>query len=207
MHHRNRMPFKPKYTDEQWAEARRLRGEGFTYPRIAERLGFLRVATVARRAQAEGWSAAATAAASAPARSAAVRRPGAASPAATLAVRALALRLFGFVDLELRTLELRMKKKLEDYAKSPGGELPMVTPEEREAFANVIDNIKQVTEIASEPAIAADGRRKSATLDHELTALSDELDNAALAAASEKDILRREIADKLEKLVPPPAGS
>jgi hypothetical protein len=56
----------------------------------------------------------------------------------------------------------------------------MVTPEEREAFANVIDNIKQVTEIASEP---------------------------ALAAASEKDILRREIADKLEKLVPPPAGS
>jgi hypothetical protein len=202
------MAFKPTYTEAQWAEARRLRSEGFTYSRIAERLGFVRADTIARRAQKEGWPPRGTAAAVATAPAGAGnRRPGATSPATLLAVRALALRLFGFVDLELRTLELRMKKKLDDYAKSPAGELPMVTPEEREAFANVIDNISKVSEIASEPALAADGRRKSVTLNPELTALSDDIDAATLAAASEKDSLRREIADKLEKLVPPPAGS
>jgi len=196
------MAFKPTYTDEQWAEARRLRSEGQTYPRIAEQLGFVRAETVARRAQKEGWAPRGTATAAATVSAAAgVRRSGATSPATVLAVRALALRLFGFVDLELRTLELRMKKKLDDYAKSPAGELPMVTPEEREAFANVIDNISKVTEIASEPAPAADGRRKSVSLNPELTALSDELDADAFAAASEKDSLRRDIADKLEKLV------
>jgi len=195
------MAFKPTYTDAQWAEARRLRSEGVTYPRIAEQLGFVRADTVARRARSEGWNAPATPAAATVSAAAGVRRSGATSPATVLAVRALALRLFGFVDLELRTLELRMKKKLDDYAKSPAGELPMVTPEEREAFANVIDNISKVTEIASEPAPAADGRRKSVSLNPELTALSDELDADAFAAASEKDSLRRDIADKLEKLV------
>jgi hypothetical protein len=202
------MAFKPVYTEAQWAEARRLRSEGFTYARIAESLGFVRADTIARRARKEGWLPRVTAAASASARGTArARRPGANSPATILAVRALALRLFGFIDLELKTLELRMKKKLDDYAKSPNGELPMVTPEERESFAHVLANIKQVTEIASEPAIAADGRRKSATLDPELTALSDELDAAALAAASEKDSLRRDIAETLEKLGNPPEGT
>ena len=196
------MHFKPKYTAEQWAEARRLRAEGLSFTRVAEQAGFLRADTVSARARAEGWS---TVPASAVKRGRA--RPRRASPAATVAARAFALRLFGFVDFELRTLELRMKKKLDDYAKSPNAELPMVTPEERDAFANVIANINKVTEIASVPAPAADGRRKSVSLDPELTALSDELDAAALAAASAKDSLRRDIAETLEKLGNPPAST
>jgi hypothetical protein len=129
------------------------------------------------------------------------------TPSAVRTCRALALRLYGYMELELRALELRMQKRLDDFETSPETGTPIVTKEERDAFANLIDNINRVTEIASEPALAADGRRKSAALNPELTALSDELDADALAAASQKDELRRDIADKLEKLVPPSAGS
>lgn len=95
-----------------------------------------------------------------------------------------------------------MQKKLDAYATSSDAEPPTVTDKERTSFAALIDNINKVTEMASEPALAADGRRKSATTNPELTALSDDIDADALDAASAKDNLRREIADELEKLVP-----
>ena len=75
----------------------------------------------------------------------------------------------------------------------------MTTKDQRDGFAALIESINQVTEMASEPA-AADGRRRSAN--PELTRLSSDIDPDALAAASEKDAFRREIAERLEKLFP-----
>jgi hypothetical protein len=56
--------------------------------------------------------------------------------------------------------------------------------------------------MASDPASAADGRRKSAT-NPELTALSDDIDPDGLAAASAKDQQRAELARQLAKAVGP----
>jgi hypothetical protein len=56
--------------------------------------------------------------------------------------------------------------------------------------------------MASEPASAANGGRKSA-VNPELTALSDELDAAGLAEASEKDAERARLAEQLAKAVGP----
>jgi transposase-like protein len=193
------MRFQTKYTDQQWADARRLRAEGLTIAAVAERIG-IRPATLRKRAQAEHWE-------TAGGKRHAVRRVGPLLPAAARARLALVQGLYTIMDLELRALELNMKTKLDAFEKSPDAKPPVVTEEERASFAALIDNINKVTEMAAEPALAADGRRKSATLNPELTALSDELDGPAIDAASQKDQLRRDIADKLERLVPPSAGS
>ena len=191
------MPYKSKHSDQQWANARRLRAEGLSIATVAERVG-IAPATVKRRAQKEKW-------ATATGKRRAIRRP---LPFAAARARlALVQRLYDFMDLELTTLELGMKKKLEAFAQSPDAELPTATETERVSFSDLIDNINKETEMASEPALAADGRRKSASLNPELTALSDELDADAFAAASQKDELRREIAGELEKLGPPSASS
>ena len=193
------MRFQTKYTDQQWADARRLRAEGLTITVIAERIG-IRPATLRKRAQVEHWE-------TAGGKQHAARRAGPLLPAAARARLALVQGLYSFMDLELRALELNMKTKLDAFEKSPDAKPPVVTEAERASFAALIDNINKVTEMAAEPALAADGRRKSATLNPELTALSDDLDAAAVDAASQKDQLRRDIADRLEKLVPPSAGS
>ena len=198
------MRFVAKYSPEQWAEARRLRAEGLTFRVIAQRLGFKHGTTVSQRAAAEGWSHGKQGASGKPGKI----RPRGPSPSTVQVRRELALRLYGLVEIEIRMKELRMKKQLDAYEQSPDPtQLPPVTGDEHAAFAAIIDNINKVTEMASEPALAADGRRKSANINPELTALSDDIDPAALAAASEKDDLRREIADKLETLVPPPTGT
>jgi hypothetical protein len=191
------MRFQNKYSDQQWANARRLRAEGLSFTAVAERAG-IALASVKKRAQKEKWQ-------TTGGNRRAIRRP---LPSAAARARlALVQRLYAFMDLELTTLELGMKKKLDAFAQSPDAELPTATETERVRFSDLIDNINKVTEMAAEPALAADGRRKSASLNPELTALSDELDADAFAAASQKDELRRDIADKLEKLVPKPAGT
>jgi hypothetical protein len=115
------------------------------------------------------------------------------------------VRLYSVIDIEIRTTELRMKRQLDNYEQTPGGaEPPPVTKAERESFAALVESINLVTEMASEPALAADGRRKFATINPELTALSDDIDPDALAAASEKDNLRADLADSLGKLFPKP---
>jgi len=192
------MPAPAKYTLAQWAEARRLCADGQPFSRIAERLGFVSPGTISRRARNEGWLPVAGAK-PAKARARGLRNL---APAAARSRSILVQRLYGFMDLELRTLELSMKKKLDAYETSSDTEPPTVSDKERTSFAALIDNINKVTEMASEPALAADGRRKSASFNPELTALSDDIDADALGAASEKDNLRREIADELEKLVP-----
>jgi hypothetical protein len=209
------MTFPPKYTAEQWAQARRLRAEGLSYPDIARRLGMASAKTIAARARRQGWSggaaaagraaaprpAAASAAASAPA---AARRAAsrAASPATFETRRRLGRRLYRIIGVRIRTMELSMHKQLRALE---GGDDSVATPaaikDESEAFATVVQNINQVTEMASEPASAAAGRRKS--VNPELTALSDDIDPDALALASEKDRQRAALAQQLAKVVGP----
>jgi len=200
----NPMKSPTRYPLEQWAEARRLHGKGIAFPAIADRLG-IRASSLRARASKEGWPQAPATGTPATPRTVRPRRP---SPATARILRALAVRLYSVIDIEIRTTELRMKRQLDNYQQSPdGASPPPVTKAERESFAALVESINLVTEMASEPALAADGRRKYATLNPELTALSDELDADALAAASQKDELRREIADELEKLVPPPRST
>ena len=194
------MHFTPKYTPEQWAEARRLRAEGVGFTTIAKRVGFSHASTVSSRAKKEGW-ADNPQAGNAALRKGAARRP---SPATADILRALAQRLYRLIDLDIRKLEMRMQKDLEEHKHAPpGAKPPATTHEDREAFAVIIERINQVTEMASEPASAAEGGRKFA-VNPELTALSDDIDPAALAAASEKDQFRHELAEHLGKMFPKP---
>jgi transposase-like protein len=192
------MKFQRKYSDQQWADALRLCAEGRSIAAAAKQVG-MHTESLRKRVKSEKSMAAGAAQRTvrAPARSV-----GSLAPAAARAHRALVLRLFGYMDLESRTLELSMKRKLHAFQKSGKAEPPSVPQPERARFSDLVDNINKVTEMASEPALAATGRRKSAAINPELTALSDELDADAFAAASKKDDLRRDIADKLETLVP-----
>jgi hypothetical protein len=194
------MTFTPKYTPEQWAEAKRLRADGVNFRIIAERVGFRSSVSVAERARKEGWPAAPAAANNAAPHKPPGRRV---SPAIADIRRALAQRLYRLIDLNIRKMEMRMQKELEEHKHAPpGAEPPVVTHEDRESFAAIIESINQVTEMASEPASAAEGGRKFA-VNPELTALSDDIDAAGLAAASEKDEQRAELARRLAKAVGP----
>ena len=191
-----------RYPLERWAEARRLYAEGAAFPAIADRLGF-RPSSLRARASKENWSQAS--AAGAPATKPRTARSRRSSPATARIRRALAVRLYSVIDIEIRTTELRMKRQLDNYEQTPdGASPPPVTKAERESFAALVESINLVTEMASEPALAADGRRKFATINPELTALSDDIDPDAVAAASEKDNLRADLADSLGKLFPKP---
>lgn len=191
------MLFAPKYTPEQWAEARRLRAEGLIFAVIGERVG-IKPETIASRARKERWSGSPGPTVAAAARR---RKAPVSSPATAQIRRVLALRLYSLLELKIRMMELRMKKQLDVCEQSPAGaEPPAVTKDERETFAALIESINQVTEMASDPPAAADGRRKSASA--ELTALSADIDAGGLAIASEKDQFRAEIAERLGKLFP-----
>jgi hypothetical protein len=192
------MTFVSKYSPEQWAEARRLRAEGLTFTAIAEQLGFTTSNTVSAHFRKKGWKDADSTVASV------VRRRGPKpSPATILIRRTLAVRLYTYVEFKIMMMELRMKKRLEIYAKSSRkGEPPPFTKADSDELSAVIQHINQVTEMASEPASAAAGGRKSAT-NPELTALSSDIDADGLAIASEKDRFRRDIAEQLGKLLPP----
>jgi hypothetical protein len=188
--------FVSKLSPAEWAEARRLRAGGESLAAIARRFGHTPEA-VRQRARREAWPAPADAAAG---RRARARRP---SPATADIRRELARRLFSVIAIRIRMMELHMHKQLEAYEKGDAGtEPPVTTRDQREGFAALIDSINQVTEMASEPAAAADGRRTGAN--PELTQLSSDIDPDGLAAASEKDGFRREIAERLGKLFPRP---
>src|SRR5574342_710077 len=100
-------------------------------------------------------------------------------------------------------MELRLHKQLLAHERDPDGAAPPApAKEQRESFAALIESINQVTEMASEPAPAADGRRKSAiAANPELTALSADIDPDGLASASETDEFRRQLAEHLGKMV------
>jgi hypothetical protein len=189
-----------KLSPEQWAEARRMRAEGATYPQIAQRFG-VTPPTIGRHARGEVWPSPADPEGSRP------PRPRTASPA-TAGIRSrLAQRLYKVIEFKIKIMELRMQKELRAHANDPdGGTPPAPATDERDSFAALIDSINKVTEIASEPAPAAGGRRATAAgpANPELTALSDEIDADGLAAASEKDEFRREIAERLGRMFSKP---
>jgi hypothetical protein len=190
------LSFQTKLSPDQWAEARSLRAAGQSCAAIARRFG-LTANAVRRRARREAWpSSAATLAAAG--RKARAGRP---SPATAEILSELARRLFSVIAVKIRIKELYMHKQLEAYQKSDAGIDPPVTAKDQHAdFAALIESIKQVTEIDSEPSAIADGRRTGAN--PELTRLSSDIDPDGLAVASEKDAFRREIAERLEKLFP-----
>lgn len=188
--------FASKLSPEEWAEARRLRAAGDSYTAIARRFG-VNHSTIAGRARREAWPS--------PRGAAAPATPGArarrASPATADIHAEVARRLFGVIAARTRMMELSMQKRLEARRKDDAGsEQPIVTREERDAFAALIQDIKQVLEIAPEPAATADGRTRTA--DPELAALRDGIDRHGVAVASEKDALRAELAEHLGKMFP-----
>lgn len=135
------MKFAAKYSTDQWAEARRLRAEGLSYAAIAQRVGFKTATSISARARKEGWSGSENTGVAALASVASVAalakgKPRGASPATAPIRRALALRLYTFIEFEIRMMELRMKKQLDAYEQSPDDkEPPVVTKEQRESFA------------------------------------------------------------------------
>ena len=189
------MSFVSKLSPDQWAEARRLRAAGQSLAAIARRFGLKRN-TVSRRARQEGWSSPTD---GPPAgRKTKARRP---SPA-TAEIRAeLGRRLFSMIAVSIGMKELHMHRQLEAYQKNDAGSEPPVTAmDQPSVLRSLIESINQVMEMASEPAAAADGRRTSAN--PELPRLSDDIDPEGLAAASETDALRAELAEHLGKLFP-----
>jgi hypothetical protein len=192
--------FISKLSPEQWAEARRLRAEGASFATIAKRFGMTPEA-IATRARKDAWMS--------PAPGSVVRaepargRARVASPATAEVRRNLALRFYRLIEIQIQMLELRMTKDMEAQQKAlDAGEPPPPIEGQRENFAALIEQINHVTEMASEPAYAADGRRKPA-INPDLIALSSEIDPAALAAASEKDESTARLAQQLAKAVGP----
>jgi hypothetical protein len=199
---RTSIPMPSKLTPEQWVEARRLRAGGASYADIASRFG-VRDDTICRRARREGWSEPAGTPAGAR------RRPATVSAAVAGIRSRLALRLYNVIECKIRMMELRMHRELQAQEGDPEGGAPSApTKDERESFAALIQSINQVTEMASDPASAADGRRKTANakrgVNPELTALSDDIDPDGLAVASEKDQYRRELAEHLGRMFAKP---
>jgi hypothetical protein len=196
--------FVSKLSPEQWAEARRMRADGASYVAVGAHFG-VRSRTISDRSRREGWPLAPGAVSKRPGGRDARARPGRASPG-TAGIRSrLAERLYRVIEFRIRMMELRMIKQLQAHESDPDAPVPPAPgKDERESFAALIDSINQVTEMASEPAPAADGRRGAASraVNPELTALSDDIDPDGLATASEKDDFRRELAEHLGKMFP-----
>jgi len=171
--------FKSPLSPEQWAEARRLRSEGATFTSIAKHLG-LKKNSVASRAKREGW----------PSPTQANSKTKATLPEDTANVRrGLARRVYRVMDLNLSLMELRMEKQLKQAKKQRDGDMPAGDVEkDMRQLAATMKTIEQATELDPDLHRAADGGAKS----------SD-----AATRASEADARRREIAERLEGLVPP----
>lgn len=158
-----------------WAEIRRLYETGETADALAERFGVTR-RTVLTHARNEKWTATDVAAGSAGC--AGAPRPEA---VATLGERAaLIRRLYRAISLKLEHMETRMAS----------GETRSAQDEEREsrALATMIRNFEKVTEVAAdferarEPGAPEPGHRRTSS------------------AAPDAERMRREIAERLERL-------
>jgi hypothetical protein len=174
---------RPPLTAEQWAQARRLREEGATFAVIAEQVGAAR-STLSRRALAEGWPVPAGS------RPSPARATQASDAGSTVDIRrSLVRRFYRVVDLSLELVELRMQKKLKNAKKRGGRDVLAVDTEDNlrpvTAAMKGLDNVKELDPDFNRP---ADGG--PASLDPD-------------AAASQADAFRREIAERLEKLLPP----
>ena len=176
------MRFVSKLSAEQWADARRLRAEGANFTTIGEAFNVSRDA-ISKRAKREGWDApASTEPGGAPA------RPAAPLPNDILQVRrSLSRRVLRILDLDLRIMEQRMQKRLnaaEDAADPEG-----MSKEEVERLGTFKKTIQDHTEYAPDTDRSVRGAAHRAA--------------AAEALASEADIFRRELAERIAKLIPP----
>jgi hypothetical protein len=174
---------RPPLTPEQWAQARRLRDGGATFAAIAREIG-AHESTIAGRARLEGWPRPAGSLPAAP------RGTGATHRTESIADirRSVVTRYYRVMDLNLELMELHMKKQVKD-AKKRGANPASIDPDK---------NMRPVTAVT-----------KSLSQAKELDA---DLDRAAGggptasnpgSAASEEEAFRREIAERLEKLIPP----
>jgi len=178
------MTFNSQLAPEQWAEARRLRAEGASFAALAKQFG-LAVSTVSHRARREGWS---SPSGSPPSTRAPAKSKAAAPDETTQMRRMLARRVYSVMNLNLALMELRMQKQLKD-AKKKDADIPAIDAEkEMRNLAGVMKTLEQTTELDPDRHAHADGGAK----------FSD-----AAARASEADARRREIAERLEGIVPP----
>lgn len=175
--------FTSLLSPEQWAEARRLRSEGATFAAIGKQFA-VRGETIATRARRDGWPSPAGSSTQA------TRKSKAPLPADTADIRrGLARRVYRVMDLNLELMELRMQKQLKQAKKQKDGDSPAGDVEkDMRQLATTMKTIEQATELDPDLHRAADGGAKS----------SD-----AETRASEADAQRREIAERLEGLVPP----
>ena len=172
---------KARLTQEQWAEARRLREAlGLGTREIATRFG-VSEATVRRRASIDGWL-------SPPGTAGPARRTRLRSPSSPVGRRQLIKRLYKAMDTKLRLMERRMEKQMENIDKVDG-DLPAADHErDARAFGTMIKNIEQVKEMQADLDRVAGGQPATAA-DAELFA--------------EADRFRREIAERLARFIPP----
>jgi hypothetical protein len=108
--------------------------------------------------------------------------------------RALMHRLYSIMDISLEMTELRMQKKLKvsrELARSKDVTIPDgVSEEDLRQVANTMKNIEQAKELDPDLHRSDDGGERPAGAE-------------AGPAASEADAFRRDIAERLGKLVPP----
>src|SRR5262249_29378065 len=106
----------------------------------------------------------------------------------TEARRELEQRVYRVMNLNLELMELRMQRHLKD-AKKKNADIPAIDADkEMRNLAGVMKTLEQTTELASDRHARTDGGAKSTD---------------AAARAYEADARRREIAERLEGLVPP----
>lgn len=174
---------RPPLTPEQWAQARRLREEGATFAAIAIEIG-AHESTIAGRARLEGWPRPAGSPPAAPRGTGAARRPESIADIR----RSVLTRYYRVMNLNLELMELHMKKQVKD-AKKRGADLSSIDPDKHmRPMTAVAKSLSQAKEMDSDLDRAAGGGPTAS--------------NPA-SAASEEDSFRREIAERLEKLVPP----
>ena len=195
------MKFAAKYTPEQWAEARRLRAEGLTFVPSRES-GLCHPEPFLDALPQGGLDAATRQKCCRPGKS----KGSKASPATASIRRKLSLRLYTYIELQITMMELRMKKRWTPTPVTGRHRAARRDQGGRESFAALIEHINQVTEMASEPASAADGRRKSA----KPTPNSPPSAPTSTPTASPFGIREgqppRRIADRLEKISLSPEG-
>jgi hypothetical protein len=174
--------FVSKLSEEQWADARRLRDEGANFAAIGKALS-VSGDTISKRARREGWDA--PAASGSPTAKA---QPAPPLPNDILqARRSLSRRILRILDLDLRIMEQRMQKRLDaaDKEADPAG----MSEDEVKRLATFKKAIQDHTEYAPDTDRAVRGAANSAA--------------AAAALASEADVFRRELAERIAKLIPP----
>jgi hypothetical protein len=210
--------FVSPLTPEQWADVRRRRAAGASFDALAGGTG-IKARSMASRARREGWfTPTATETAiqpAAPTPPKVIDTPpdapagptcealdatvlysrllpeGLSHPSSSTARirRALSRRLFRILDIELVLVELRMLKRLQEARNNKDAPITSSGEDLRSAQAVMkaaaeATETKPDTDLKSRAGSGAGGKSRS-------------------KAASEADVFRREIAERLEKLIPP----